>query len=350
MTGALAPTQPLTAADVCDRCGAQAYVRVMLPSSRELLFCAHHSREHHEALAQARYVVFNDMLPRWFRKRDGQTCLQTWHGTPLKRIGLDLDRPQFNSGLIYPDLLRADVAHWDLLLSPNSFSTPIFRRAFGFDGEVLECGYPRNDALHHPDQAERRAAIRERLGLPPGKRVVLYAPTWRDDAAAERGGQYRFDLKLDLGAAAAALGADHVLLIRLHTQTRDDLPTAAAGDFAINVTGYPDITDLYLISDVLVTDYSSTMFDFAGTGRPMLFFTYDLDRYRDTLRGFYFDFEATAPGPLLSTSDDVIEALRDIGRIERSYQAAYAAFRARYCSLDDGHAAARAVDRLLADR
>ena len=141
-----------------------------------------------------------------------------------------------------------------------------------------------------------------------------------------------------------------MLLIRLHTQTRDDLPTAAAGNFAINVTGYPDITDLYLISDVLVTDYSSTMFDFAGTGRPMLFFTYDLDRYRDTLRGFYFDFEATAPGPLLSTSDDVIEALRDIGRIERSYQAAYAAFRARYCSLDDGHAAARAVDRLLADR
>ena len=308
------------------------------------------SREHHEALAQARYVIFNDMLPRWFRKRDGQTCLQTWHGTPLKRIGLDLDRPQFNSGLIYPDLLRADVAHWDLLLSPNSFSTPIFRRAFGFDGEILECGYPRNDSLHHPDQGERRAAIRERLGLPPGKRVVLYAPTWRDDAAAERGGQYRFDMKLDLGAAAAALGADHVLLIRLHTQTRNDLPTAAAGNFAINVTDYPDITDLYLISDVLVTDYSSTMFDFAGTGRPMLFFTYDLDRYRDTLRGFYFDFEATAPGPLLSTSDDVIEALRDIGQIERSYQAAYAAFRARYCGLDDGHAAARAVDRLLADR
>jgi CDP-glycerol glycerophosphotransferase len=305
------------------------------------------SQAHYAALAQARYVIFNDMLPRWFSKRDGQICLQTWHGTPLKRIGLDVDRPQFVSSLIYPDLLRADVAHWDLLLSPNSFSTPIFRRAFGFAGEILESGYPRNDALHRPGQAERSAAIRRRLGLPAGKRVVLYVPTWRDDAAAEIGGRYRFDPKLDLDAAAAALGDDHVLLIRLHTQVKNTLPDTAAGGFAINVTRYPDITDLYLISDVLITDYSSAMFDFAGTGRPMLFFTYDLDSYRDKLRGFYFDFEATAPGPLLRTSAEVIDALADIGPVERSFKGAYSAFAARYCSLDDGHAAARAVGRLV---
>ncbi len=307
------------------------------------------SREHIEALAQARYVIFNDMLPRWFSKRSGQTCLQTWHGTPLKRIGLDVERPRFASGLVYPDLLRADVANWDLLLSPNSFSTPIFRRAFGFDGEILETGYPRNDALHRPGQAERKAAILEQLGLPADKRIVLYAPTWRDDAARQDG-RYRFDLQLDLRAAAAALGDDHILLIRMHAQVRDDLPATVAGSFATNVTGYPDITDLCLISDVLITDYSSIMFDFAGTGRPMLFFTYDLERYRDTLRGFYFDFEATAPGPLLSTSAEVIAALRDIASIERSYQPAYAAFAARYCGLDDGDAAARAVRRLLAGR
>jgi CDP-glycerol glycerophosphotransferase len=305
------------------------------------------SREHFEALAQARYVIFNDMLPRWFTERDGQTCLQTWHGTPLKRIGLDVDRPQFTSGIFYPDLLRADVAHWDLLLSPNSFSTPIFRHAFGFQGEILECGYPRNDALHRPGQAERRAAILNRMGLPADKRIVLYVPTWRDDAAADRG-RYRFELELDLEAAAAALSSDHVLLIRLHTQMRNSLPDRAADGFAVNVTRYPDVTDLYLISDVLLTDYSSAMFDFAGTGRPMIFFTYDLDRYRDRLRGFYFDFEATAPGPLLATSAEVIAALRDIAAVERSYRAAYSTFVTRYCSLDDGHAAERVVRRLLA--
>ncbi len=306
------------------------------------------SREHFDALAQARYVIFNDMLPRWFTKRDGQTCLQTWHGTPLKRIGLDVDRPQFTSGIVYPDLIRADVANWDLLLSPNSFSTPIFRRAFDFQGEILECGYPRNDALHRPGQAERRAAILNQMGLPAHKRIVLYMPTWRDDAAADRG-RYRFDLELDLEAAAAALSSDHVLLIRLHTQMRNGLPDRAADGFAINVTRYPDVTDLYLISDVLLTDYSSAMFDFAGTGRPMIFFTYDLDRYRDRLRGFYFDFEETAPGPLLATSAEVIAALRDIAAVERSYRAAYSTFVTTYCSLDDGHAAERVVRRLLAD-
>lgn len=304
------------------------------------------SRPHIEALAQARYVVFNDMLPRWFRKRDGQTCLQTWHGTPLKRIGLDIDRPRFATGLAYPDLLRQDVAGWDVLLSQNAFSTSIFRHAFGYDGEIMESGYPRNDPLHHPDRAQRAAAIREQLGLPAGKRIVLYAPTWRDDAVREQG-RYRFDLQLDIDAAARALGNDHVLLLRLHTKARSTLDPRAAGGFVADVTSYPDITDLYLISDVLITDYSSVMFDFAGTGRPILFFTYDLERYRDTLRGFYFDFEAEAPGPLLSTTEDVIEALRGIDGVARTYRDAYHAFAEKYCGLDDSEAAARVVRRLL---
>jgi CDP-glycerol glycerophosphotransferase len=304
-------------------------------------------------LAQARYVIFNDMLPPWFRKRDGQTCLQTWHGTPLKRIGFDVAQPQFGTGLIYNDLLRQDVTHWDLLLSPNGFSTSVFRRAFGYDGEIMESGYPRNDPLHGsshgpqhgPDREQRAAAVRQRLGLPDGKRVVLYAPTWRDDAAI-REGRYQFDLRLDLAAAAEALGGDHVLLLRLHTKARRD-PLDAADGFVLDVTRYPDITDLYLISDVLVTDYSSAMFDFAGTGRPMLFFTYDLEHYRDSVRGFYFDFEAEAPGPLLATSTEVIKALRDTSGVPDSYAGAYQAFAAKYAALEDGKAAERVVDRLF---
>jgi CDP-glycerol glycerophosphotransferase len=114
------------------------------------------------------------------------------------------------------------------------------------------------------------------------------------------------------------------------------------------VTAYPDIAELFLISDVLITDYSSVMFDFATTGRPMLFFTYDLAHYRDQLRGFYFDLAAEAPGPLLATSDEVIAALRDIAGVAADHQAAYAAFAAKYCPLDDGKAAARVCDRLFA--
>jgi CDP-glycerol glycerophosphotransferase len=306
------------------------------------------SREHVEALAQARYVIANDLLPRWYRRRDGQTCLQTWHGTPLKRIGLDIARPQFENGLIYPGLIRAAAASWDLLLSPNSVSTPIFRRALGYDGEIMESGYPRTDPLHRPGGGQRAAAIRHHLGLAAGKRIILYAPTCRDSTTSLFG--YRFDLQLDLAAMAEALGDDHALLLRLHPGDRDSAVARVGSQFVTPVTHYPDIADLLLISDVLITDYSSVMFDFAGTGRPVLFYTYDLENYRDNLRGFYFDLESQAPGPLLDSTADIIDALRDTPGIERTYRAAYQAFTSTYCALDDGQAASRVVRRLLSSR
>src|SRR5260370_27514407 len=170
-------------------------------------------------MARARYVVSNDLLPPWFRKRDQQIYLQTWHGTPLKHVGLDIERPRFTNGLIYPDLIREDAAGWDVLLSQNAFSTAIFRGAFGFGGEIIEPGDPRNDLLRHPRRDEFAAAVRQRLGLPAGKKVILYAPTWRDDAFPEPGG-YRFSLKLNLDDVARSLGDDYLLLLRMHSNIR----------------------------------------------------------------------------------------------------------------------------------
>ncbi len=304
------------------------------------------TEEYYEALARSRYLISNDDMTAAFVKRDGQVYVQTWHGTPLKKIGFDVSEPKFISGAGYLDHLARDVAKWDLLLSPNPFSTSIMRRAFRYQGEISETGYPRNDVLHSP-QAERIAAeVRRRLGLPDGKRVVLYAPTWRDDQYYASG-RYRFDFRLNLEDAWRHLGDDYVFLVRGHHQMADDVPAGPRPSFAINVTAYPDITELFLVSDVLVTDYSSAMFDFAATGRPMLFFTYDLESYRDRLRGFYFDFEAEAPGPLLATSDEVVEAIADLDAIARRHSGAYAAFAAKFCPLDDGKAAARACDRIF---
>ncbi len=305
------------------------------------------TREHYEAVAQARYLVTNDLLPPWYRKRDGQFYLQTWHGTPLKRIGLDIQPPRLPNLVAYLERQNEDTPKWDLLLSPNAFSTPIFRSAFAFGGEIAETGYPRNDLLRDPEREGRAAEIRRRLGIPEGKRVVLYAPTWRDDAF-QQAGRYRFDMQLDLDAAASALSGDHVILLRTHFNVRDPLCESSADSGLMDMTRYPDIADLYLISDVLITDYSSAMFDFAVTGRPILFFTYDLERYRDQLRGFYFDFEADAPGPLLTATADVIDALREIDQVAASHRDAYDAFTSKFCALEDGHAATRAVDRLLA--
>jgi CDP-glycerol glycerophosphotransferase len=113
------------------------------------------------------------------------------------------------------------------------------------------------------------------------------------------------------------------------------------------VSQYPDGTELMLAADVLVTDYSSMMFDFANTGRPMLFFTHDLDAYQDVIRGFYFDFVKEAPGPLLRTTEELAGALGDLDAVRATYADRYEAFVRRFCELDDGHASARVVERVF---
>ncbi|MEW1610395.1 MULTISPECIES: CDP-glycerol glycerophosphotransferase family protein [unclassified Streptomyces] len=303
-----------------------------------------HSAAWYEALARSRWVVTNTHLPQWFERAEGQCVVQTWHGTPLKRIGRDLAGTP-HADAAYMASMEHRSAQWSLLLSPNSFSTPVLRRAFGYSGEVLECGYPRNDLLYAPDRAKVATAVRERLAIPEGRRVVLYAPTWREDRPRQ-GGRYEPDLHLDVDRARDALGEDHVLLVRRHYLVGGSLPDT---DFLRDVSRHPDVAELLLISDCLVTDYSSIMFDFAQTGRPMLFHTYDLAHYRDTLRGFCFDFEHRAPGPLIPDSAGVVTALRDPEAAVAGHREGYARFREAFCDLDDGTAAVRVVDRMLED-
>jgi CDP-glycerol glycerophosphotransferase len=302
------------------------------------------SREHFEALACSRYVVFNDTFPDWFERRPDQVCVQTWHGAPLKRLGLDAPGVQRRLRR-YEMRWSRQIVNWQHLVSPSRFATPILRRAYGIEGDVLETGAPRQDVLAGAGRDDRARAVRERLGLADGVRAVLYAPTYRDHVV-DRLGRHRLDLRLDLDRLRAALGHDAVVLVRRHPRVTGAVPASADG-FVRDVTSYPDATELLLAADVLVTDYSSLMFDFANTGRPMLFYTYDLEAYRDRIRGLYIDLEAEAPGPLLATSDAVAEALGDLDAVRAAHADRYAAFVARYCELDDGHAAARVVDGVL---
>ncbi|MFC9325428.1 CDP-glycerol glycerophosphotransferase family protein [Kitasatospora sp. NPDC057015] len=303
------------------------------------------SPEWYEALATSRYLVGNTHFPDFLERRPGQVVVQTWHGSMLKRIAHDVDNPWL-ADRGYLEQLDRECPHWSLLVSPSAFATPILRRAFRFRGEILESGYPRNDVLARPDPAAV-AEVRRRLGIPDGRRVVLYAPTWREDRQRDNGDGFTLDLRLDVEDARRRLGGDHVLLVRPHAHVREPLPGAGDG-FLYDVGDYPDVQELLLIADVLVTDYSSIMFDFAITGRPMLFFTYDLEHYRDTLRGFYFDFEAEAPGPLLRGSAELVDALAALPGAPDPYRERYERFRERFCALEDGGAAGRVVDRMLA--
>jgi CDP-glycerol glycerophosphotransferase len=305
-----------------------------LPSSADTVLPG--SAAYLSALGRASHVVTNIGMPGYYRKPREAHYLQTWHGTPLKRIALDIRRtPAFAQNQRFSRELRRDVGKWDALISPNAFSTSIFRRAFDYDGRILETGYPRNDLLLSAAAADRRKAARAALGISDSRRAVLYAPTWRDS--------WSFDLQLDIGALARRLGETHTFLLRPHPHSTVEWKGMRETS-AIDVSAHQDIRELFLAADVLVTDYSSAMFDFAVTRKPMLFFTYDLDEYRDVTRGFYFDFESEAPGPLLTTTGEVADALENLESVSARYAPVYASFCDRFCALEDGAATERVIE------
>lgn len=208
------------------------------------------------------------------------------------------------------------------------------RKAYAFlRRPVWVEGYPRNDVLTGADGG---AATRAALGIGADERVVLYAPTWRDD---------RDEMIDDLDPARLAADTGAIVLVRGHSRTI--LPGRDAhGARVLDVTAYPDMSDLLVVADALVTDYSSVMFDFTATGKPIFFFAPDLAHYREQLRGFYFDLVAHAPGPLTTTQAELTEALASDG-IPAAYVDRYADWRARFNLRDDGHAAERVVARIL---
>ncbi len=280
------------------------------------------------ARGAARLLVVNDWMRRRFARRRGQVVLQTWHGTPLKRLALH--RPGFD-----PRRAAAVVREsrrWDVLLAQNPYAERILRKAYAFlRRPVWVEGYPRNDALATDDGRATRAA----LGVPADARVLLYAPTWRDD---------RDEIVDFVDPAALAERTGAVVLVRGHSRTL--LPgTDAHGPRVIDVTGFPDTARLLAAADALITDYSSVMFDFSVTGKPMYFLVPDMEHYRGELRGFYFDLAAAAPGPLVRSQDELVAALND-GDTQQ-YAGAYARWRATFNVRDDGHAAERVVSRIL---
>lgn len=294
------------------------------------------SREWWRVRGAARLLVVNDWLRNRHRRRRFQTVLQTWHGTPLKRIALG--RPGVRPRAALATL--RERSHWDVMLSQNAHSTSVFRRSYAFLGPVWQVGYPRDDVLVSGSAAADD--VRARLGIPTGSTVLLYAPTWRDDRpdAVDH---------LDVARFAAELGHEYTVLVRGHARTMHPGADIHASG-VIDVTTYPDASELFLVADALITDYSSVMFDFTVTGKPVFFFTPDLADYRDRLRGFSFDLLSVAPGPVVETVEALITKVRDITEVNTEYAEAYRAWRERFNPDDDGHAAERVVHRLLERR
>ncbi|SHO52152.1 CDP-glycerol glycerophosphotransferase family protein [Anaerocolumna xylanovorans] len=290
--------------------------------------------------------VSDSRMPNYIKKREGVYYVQTWHGTPLKKLALDMDSVNMAGETDIEKYKRnffMNTRSWDYLISQNHYSTEIFKRAFAFDKTLLEVGYPRNDVLFYGNNEEHICNLKKQMGLPLDKKIVLYAPTWRDNEYYAKGA-YKFNTSMDFSLLREQLGEEYVCIVKYHYLVKDNIDWSTYGGFVYEFNMCEDISALYLVADIMVTDYSSVMFDYSLLRRPMFFFTYDLEDYRDNLRGFYFDFIAEAPGPLVGTTKELVEAIKNYDYKE--YEEQYNAFYQKYNHADDGKASAKVVEAI----
>ncbi|WP_433251751.1 bifunctional glycosyltransferase/CDP-glycerol:glycerophosphate glycerophosphotransferase [Streptosporangium sp. CA-135522] len=294
------------------------------------------SWRHLWTMARAGYWVDSHGMPLAYPKPARTRYLQTWHGQGIKSVGFN--SPDLRADFPGPRAQwRAAVARWDALVSPSAEFERVFLPSHGYEGPVLRYGSPRCDVLvHGDDEAVRRA--KDRLEIPPGRKVLLYAPTYRDRARSS--GR---SIRADLAMMAEALADEWVVILRPHPVERYRVPQDLR-HFVRPAGSYPEVNDLMLASDALLTDYSSLMCDYAITGRPMLFLIDDWEEYRRVERGVYHDLPAIAPGPCLTTTREVIDALRDLDGVAASFAGRYIEFRGLWCSDEKGHASAKVVD------
>ncbi|WP_086564406.1 CDP-glycerol glycerophosphotransferase family protein [Streptomyces africanus] len=299
------------------------------------------TRRYWEVLATAKYLVNNVNFPNAVVKRPDAIHVQTHHGTPLKRMGIDqMAYPAAAQGLDFQALLER-IDKWDYSVSANSHTTRMWERAYPSHYVSLDHGYPRND-VYYTAGAEDIRRVRDRLGIAPGRRAVLYAPTHRDYEAG-------WTPRLDLAALADRLGEDTVLLVRGHYfygGAASPLTNLRRTGRIIDVSSYDPVEELCLAADALVTDYSSIMFDYANLDRPIVIHADDWETYRTT-RGVYFDLMAEAPGPVARTQEELTEILAGDAWRDEGAAKTRAVFRRRFCEYDDGRAAERVVRRVF---
>lgn len=298
---------------------------------------------------RANFWVFNSRMPNWLKKNKETIYIQTWHGTPLKKLGTDIqevampgtDTEKYKNNFIF------EASRWDYLIAPNEYSEKIFKQAFQFRNHMLEIGYPRNDELvNNRNNEQRQQELKKKIIGKDNGRVILYAPTWRDDYFIKKG-SYKFFMPFDLEKTLNCLEEDDTLIIRPHYLVGDSIDIKGYED-RVKVCMNEAINDLYLISDLLITDYSSVMFDFAILKRPMLFYPYDMAHYKEKLRGFYLDYNEV-PGPIAENEAHFYKFLREFvlyGQFPQ-YEVKTRAFEQLFCSWEYGNASQRVSQLIL---
>jgi CDP-glycerol glycerophosphotransferase len=300
------------------------------------------------ALARAEVWIDNQGFPLKLTKRPQTTYVQTWHGSAIKHMGFDDPALRVRPRAERAAFQRA-VDRFDHFLLRSEHDAGTLARGMRLPEEVLlRTGYPRNDALVAARQAEERTGARTRgpldgrLGIPAEHTVLLYAPTFR----GRPGARQRFALPFDVEEFAARFGGRCTLLVRAHYLQHVELPPAVAGQ-VLDVSGHGDVTELLLLADGLITDYSSVLFDYALLDRPVICFVPDHESYLAEDRGTYLDVYAAAPGPVVATQEELFGAVAGLKAAEVDHRDARQRFVAEFGEYDTGQAARRVVDLLF---
>ena len=297
-------------------------------------------------MCKAKYWIINCKMPEYIVKKENQIYLQTWHGTPLKRLGHDIqvseDTTFYRSGLNYEEMCKTydvDVEKYNYMISPNKFCTEVFQSSFGINKErLIETGYPRNDFITNATK-EDIINIKNKYHLPLDKKIILYAPTWRDNSYNVSG--YTFELKADFYKWKEILKDEYIIVFKPHYlivnkyENNEDLK-----DFLYSIPANAEINELYVISDSMITDYSSVFYDYAVLNRPMYFYMYDLEEYREELRGFYLDVYTELPGKIFEDEDML---LNDIKNNVYDYES-LKIFNERFSHAQTGNCAQKVID------
>lgn len=310
---------------------------------KQTTFVKRNSDQYLRLLASVQYLVNNSTFQNFFIKKEGQVYINTWHGTPLKTMGFDIPDDPYASQNVLRNFIMADY-----LLSPNAQTTKMYLQSYKldglYDGTILEGGYPRVDLTLNSQVAEVYAKLAVAgIQLDYAKPTILYTPTWKGK-----------DLKnptLDIEQMLAELnylrqhcGEKYNFLVKVHPYAYPFVKDEAALTDVL-VPDYYDANELMAITDLLITDYSSIFFDFLVTGRPILFYAWDKELYEGQ-RGLYLE-EKDLPGPVLSTVEEVVQAVENISQVQNEYASAYAQMKSQMCTYEDGQASQRYINRIF---
>ena len=294
-------------------------------------------------LGDCDYWVTNISFPM-LKDNDNTVYLQTTHGTPYKRMGADIET---NSKNITKGRVLIESETWNYLLAPNEFSKDVFTRAFEYNGSVISKGYPAND-IFYQNMNSKMDKIKKQLNIPKDKKVILYAPTFRDYDVNSKS-KHQYNNLLDYQKLYDNLKDDYILIVRLHYKLSKDLELSdELKEFIIDLSDYDDIADLYLISDILLTDYSSAFFDYAHSKKPILFYVPDFEMYY-SFRGLYDEVKESLPGPEIYEMDELVASIKDIDNVQKKYSQKYDEFYDKFCKWGHGTASEDVVNIVFGD-